>query len=252
MWIADNQAESEAAIRSALWLYASMTEPLPEKTSYEDAYAALVASEKAIADVCFKHLQPGPITYASLFGMGIGRRALALSSGFRSMVEQRNSLCALPMVRMQLDTALRLYAGFFVSDHQKFCYDVFHGAQINRMKSDASMPMTDKYLVDRVAKRNPWMIDVYRFTSGYIHFSNRHVHEVIRMNDGQNGQVVIGPNDFDRQPEHFLEPIRCIHHVNLLIEFALKDWFVRMCRADAIVLSATEVWGEYGELDPDE
>jgi len=97
---------------------------------------------------------------ADFFGMGIGRRALALSSGFRLMTENRNSLCALPMVRMQLDTALRLYADFFVTDHQKFCHDVIQGKHIDQLKSDDGSLMKDKYLVDRVAKRNPWMVGV--------------------------------------------------------------------------------------------
>ena len=91
-------------------------EPLNENTPYDDVAAALLASERAISEVCFGHFKPNKLlTYADFFGMGIGRRALALSSGFRLMVEHRNSLCALPIVRMQLDTSLRLYAGFFVT-----------------------------------------------------------------------------------------------------------------------------------------
>ena len=199
-----------------------------------------------------KHFKPNkPLTRADFFGMGIGRRALALSSGFRLMTENRNSLCALPMVRMQLDTALRLYAGFFVTNHQKFCHDVIQGKHIDQLKSDDGSLMKDKYLVDRVAKRNPWMVDVYKFTSGYIHFSNRHIQEAIRKGDGANAQMVIGPADFDREPKHFLEPMRCMHHLNLSIGFALKDWYARMCDPNGVVISASELWGKDGQRDPD-
>ena len=183
-----------------------------------------------------------PLTYASLFGMGIGRRALALSSGFRSMVEQRNSLCALPIIRMQLDTCFRLYAGFFVKDHQQFSKEVFYGAQINKMKSRDGDPLTDSYLVKEVAKQNSWIIDVYKETSGYIHFSNRHILEALRKNKGTEVEMVIGSTDFDRESKHFVEPMRCVHHLNLIIEFALKDWFCRMCSIDGIVISASEYW----------
>lgn len=227
-------------------------EPLNENTPYDDVAAALLASERAISEVCFGHFKPNkPLTYADFFGMGISRRALALSSGFRLMVEHRNSLCALPIVRMQLDTSLRLYAGFFVTDHQKFCLDVLQGKQIDRLKSDDGSLMKDKYLVDRVAKRNPWMVDVYKFTSGHIHFSNRHIQEAIRKGEGANAQMAIGPTDFDREPKHFLEPMRCMHHLNLIIGFALKDWFARMCDPNGVVISASELWGEDGQLNPD-
>jgi hypothetical protein len=229
-----------------------MQNSLDREKQYDDINTALIESENAITKVFLDHFPKNtPLTYANFFGMGIGRRALALSSGFRSMVEQRNSLCALPIVRMQLDTSLRLYAGFFVSDHQKFCKEVFHGAQINKMKSHNGSVMTDKYLVDEVTKINHWMIDVYKFTSGYIHFSNSHILEALRKNENEtmNAKMVIGPADFDREPKHFLEPMRCVHHLNLIIEFALKDWFSRMCSADGKVISASEYWSKDIELD---
>jgi|ERR1700733_1458774 len=217
--------------------------PLDEKASYEDVAAALLDSERAIFEVIVGHVTPNkPLTYADFLGMGIGRRALALSSGFRLMVEHRNSLCALPMVRMQLDTTLRLYAAFFVTDHQKFCEDVIQGKQIDRLKSDDGSLMKDSYLRDRVAKMNPWMVDVYKSTSGYIHFSVRHIQEAFRSGEGANATLVIGPVDFDREPEHFLEPMRCMHHLNLIIEFALKDWFARMCDPTGVTISARELW----------
>lgn len=128
-------------------------EPFATDATYETVVAAIKASEEAITKIfCLPNTS---ITNASLFGMGIGRRAVALSSGFRAMVEQSNSLCAMAIVRMQLDTAIRFYAGFFVVDHQKFCRDVLEGKQINKMKSDENQLMQDKYLVERVAKKIP-------------------------------------------------------------------------------------------------
>jgi hypothetical protein len=222
-------------------------EPLGETALYDDTVAALIASERSIAEVFAEFLVPDkPLTHASLYGMGIGRRALALSSGFRLMVENRNSLCALPMVRMQLDTTLRLYAGFFVTDHQSFCLNVRQGKRVNQLRSDDGSMMHDKYLVNRVAKLNPWITDVYEFTSGYVHFSDRHIKEAVRMGKGENARMVIGPNDFDREPRHFQEPMRCLHHLNLVIEFALRDWFARMCDPQGIMLSASELWGTGG------
>lgn len=223
-------------------------EPLDKSAPYDVVAAALRAFEAFARHISTPNK---PLTYADLFAMGIGRRALALSSGFRLMVEQRNSLCALPIVRMQLDTALQLYAGFFVTDHQTFCYDVIHGKQIDRLQSDDGKPMKDRYLLERVAKRNSWIVDVYKFTSGHIHFSNRHIQEALRVGEGGKGQMVLGPADFDREPDHFLEPMRCVHHLNLIIEFALWDWFARMCEPNGIVISASELWGKDDEVDPD-
>ena len=204
--------------------------PLDPSATFEDVVAALLASELAIPQAMVDAYQKrSAIGRADFFAMGIARRATALSVGFRSMVQQRNSLCALPIVRMQLDTALRLYAGFFAPDHQAFCDAVFKGARIDTMHADDGQQMRDKYLLKRVATRNPWMNDVYDLTSGYVHFSSKQIFEALKTDGEGNINMVIGPNDHDREPVHFHEPMRCMHHLNLVIECALVDWLDRMC-----------------------
>lgn len=230
-----------------------MQKSVDQEKQYEEITSELIKSENAITKVFLDHFSNNiPLTYAHFFGMGIGRRALALSSGFRSMVEQKNSLCALPIVRMQLDTSIRLYAGFFAPDHQQFCKEICYGKQINKVKSHDGSFMTDSYLVKEVAKINSWMLEVYKCTSGYIHFSDRHIFEAIRKNESMDAQMIIGSTDFDRESKHFLEPMQCILHLNLIIEFALKDWFLRMCSVDGIVISANEFWNKDIELNLDQ
>lgn len=204
--------------------------PLDTSASLKDVKAALLASEIAIPEVLVDtYSKRSDLTNPDLYAIGIVRRATALSSGFRSMVELRNGLCALPIVRMQLDTALRLYAGFFVSDHFAFCQAVINGTKITQLKADDGSKMFDNYLLKRVAQTNPWMLDVYELTSGHVHFSHRHIREALRDEKDGKINVVIGPNDHDREPAHFQEPMRCMHHLNLVIECALRDWLSRMC-----------------------
>lgn len=203
-------------------------EPLGESAPYEVVAAALRASEQAISEALLKPVisKNSP---AGVFGAAIGRRAWALSSGFRLMIEHRNSFCAFAIVRMQIDTVLRLHAGTLVTNHQKFCHDVLRGEQINHLKSVEGSPMTDHYLRKEVAKRHPWIDAVYEVTSGDIHFSRRAIENTFRIDEDGKAQMVVGPTDFDREPEHFLEPMRCMHHLNIIIEFDLRDWFTRMC-----------------------
>lgn len=80
--------------------------------------------------------------------------------------------------------------------------------------------------------------------SGYIHFSHRHIQEAFRSGEGANVQIVIGPTDFDREPEHLREPMPCMHHLNLIAEFALQDWFKRKCDPNGVTVSAKELWAE--------
>ena len=99
------------------------------------------------------------------------------------MIEQRNSFCAFAIVRMQIDTVLRLHAGSLVTDHQKFCHDVLGGEQINHLMSDDGSPMTDRYLRKQVAKQHPGIDAVYEVTSGDIHFSHRAIQNTFRISE---------------------------------------------------------------------
>lgn len=67
-----------------------------------------------------------------------------------------------PDIRMQLDTVIRLYALFWVSDPKNLPKEVFEGAEINKLKASDGERTTDAYLRDRVAKTNDWISAVYR------------------------------------------------------------------------------------------
>lgn len=169
-----------------------------------------------------------------LLGAGIARRSCALTSGFKSLLKDRNSLCALALVRMQLDNSLRLYAGFFSKDRNKFSKDVLGGMPINKMRSDDNQKMSDNYLAKRVSEIYPWVLPVYKKSSGYIHFSAEHIKEAFRRKEGNNFEMIIGPNDRDRTASDFLEPLSCFTHITMMIEVQLQDWFGLLNHEDVL------------------
>lgn len=173
----------------------------------------------------FLQLANRDFDYTFLFGAGIARRSCALTAGFKSMIKDKNSVCALALVRMQLDNSLRLYAGFFSKDRNKFSQDVLKGIQINKMRADDNQKMSDNYLAKRVSEINPWVINVYRTTSGYVHFSETHIKGAFKRKDGNLFEMIIGPNDNDRDPNDFLESLQCFTHITMMIEVQLQDWF---------------------------
>ena len=88
--------------------------------------------------------------------------------------------------------------------------------------------MTDKYLCDRLAPRNPWGPDVYKETSGYIHFSKRHIDSSFNSRVDNLGQICIGPSDPDRSIGYYENPLQAFLHVNMMIPVAAQDWFERL------------------------
>lgn len=204
-----------------------------EQTARDERAAAVLAdivrSEREILDAYQQHLK-GAVGYQHYYLFGIARRALAQSSAFRQMIESCNSLVGSSIVRMQLDTVLRLYALYWVADPEEFAQKVYKGTEINKLKAQDGQYLTDGYLRSRLTARNEWMPAVYKETSGYIHFSNRHMKAALRLVDEASGRVEIqiGPRDIGRTIGYYGEMLRAFRHLNMMIPVAAGDWFSRL------------------------
>jgi hypothetical protein len=164
-----------------------------------------------------------------LFLCGIANRTLVQTRAFKQCVEDRNSLVATALLRLQLDTALRLYALFWVTDPNTFSEEVFKGVQIDRLKAADGKQMKDKYLRDKLVVRYPWVETVYKQTSGSIHFSSRHILEAFEINDAETGSFTLqlGPNKPNQPIEEYADCLAAFQHINLIILAAVQDWFER-------------------------
>jgi hypothetical protein len=204
--------------------------------SKEDDSANLVLanierSEREIFALYEKQVStPGPVVYQHFYLFGIARRALAQSAAFRQMVLSRNSIVALSILRLQLDTVLRLYALFWVANPEDFASKVFKGIAINKLKAADGSIMSDKYLRCRISEKNEWVSSVYIETSGYIHFSDRHIKAALHMKNTSTGhaQIQIGPYDANKSVSYYGEVLRAFLHLNMMIPVAAEDWFSRI------------------------
>jgi hypothetical protein len=206
-------------------------------TDDEDAASVLADienSERDILDLYRRH-SSGPVGYQHFYLFGVARRALAQSAAFRQTIADRNSLVALSIVRMQLDTVLRLYALFWVADPEDFATEVFNGTPINKLKAKDGKILSDNYLKQRVTKTNEWVPSVYKETSGYIHFSHRHIKAALEVIDRDTGHVElrIGAKDVGKSISYYGQALRAFRHLNLIIPVAAEDWFSRLKQNEA-------------------
>jgi len=114
----------------------------------------------------------GAIFGNDLIGAAAIQRSLMLTKGFLAMLRSRNYLCAGALLRMQVDTLLRLQAAaLFPSGNTPLTW-FLQGKPLSKLKAPDGKPLTDKELCSRVAKRYEWVPRVYERTSGFIHFSS--------------------------------------------------------------------------------
>jgi hypothetical protein len=114
------------------------------------------------------------LSHADFFIFGALRRTLAQARGFRDLINARNFPCAAAILRLQLDTAMRVNALSVVDDVDAACKAVLDGEQFNRLKDRDGNKLSDAHLRKKLAEKHPWISPVYERTSDFVHLSGKH------------------------------------------------------------------------------
>ena len=109
------------------------------------------------------------------------RRSRDNIMGFLAMADQKNVFCGMPIVRFQIDTAMALFARTLVSDVEDFFKHIAEGKRLSDFKSASGDKLTDAFLHKKLSKKHAMMSDLYKDTSGYVHFSTQHIHRVLDL-----------------------------------------------------------------------
>ena len=115
-------------------------------------------------------------------------RSLCLLKGFIYLLEDKNFIAAAPLLRLQIDNCLRISAGTLVNKPHEFAIKILEGNHVRKMFDKDGHKMTDRYLLENLSRDNPWIINVYEQTSGYIHLSEKHIFNAI--NTGKEERVL--------------------------------------------------------------
>ncbi len=122
------------------------------------------------------------------------QRSLSLMEGFTLLIKQRNLVCAAALLRLQIDSLMRLYACWLVEEPHSVINTLLEGKSLKKMKSRTSQPLTDRYLRTELAKGYPWVSRVYEACSGFIHLSSPHVLSVLKGNPAGGLEFRMGKN----------------------------------------------------------
>jgi hypothetical protein len=154
---------------------------------------------------------------------GIVSRSLSLIHGFEILVKSRNYLAALHLVRPHLDNFMRLHAAWLCSDPHDFAFRVWKGEQVDKIKDKDNKPLKDWYLKQKVSELHPWIENVYKETSGFIHFSNKHIAGTLNT-QGESITAYISKNDNAVANKDKLETIMCMVEITNCIADHIFGW----------------------------
>jgi hypothetical protein len=141
-----------------------------------DALTGLKEDQQLLCDMTMQmwNADGSGVYTLDLFANGAIHRSLALIKGFRSMIREFNMICAGPLVRMQLDTALRFHAAYLAPNAFDFADATLSGTEVYKLKTRDGKSMRDAVLVESLTKQYPWVEAIYKQASGFVHLSKVH------------------------------------------------------------------------------
>ena len=163
--------------------------------------------------------QDGAMSLVALMMVGAVKRSLSLGHGLICMVNAKNMTCARALVRMQIDTISRLLAYTYVDDPEQVVLKVIGGKALNAFKSKEGKNLRDGYLIEKMTESYPWVREVYKSTSGDVHFSEQQFFASVLSTDDAKRTMTLAVSPFDNKyPESsWSEVVLCFHKLNLIL-----------------------------------
>lgn len=141
-------------------------------------------------------------------------RSASLIDGFVLLIKENNYICAGHLVRIHLDSLLRLSAAWMVEKPNEFALKILNGEQINKIKDKDGNLMTDKHLVKALSSDYPWIENVYKESSGFIHLSYKHFYMSTGLETKESNVLELSISKKDR----FVPDISRIEAIEAMIE----------------------------------
>jgi len=191
----------------------------------------------------------GAIYPVDLLAIGALKRTISTIAGFKQLVTASNMICARTILRTQIDTAIRFYSVFIVSDPHFYSLAILNGKQINYMKDSNGEKMRDAYLVKRISEEHSWVSNVYKNLSGYIHLSDSHIISPIEQFDDESTTISLSIQDEDAKfPESsWIEVIDCMSEsIDIFVKY-LEGWIFTKDNPEAVAQFKKEMDGKPGD-----
>lgn len=167
----------------------------------------------------------GSIYPMDLLAAAVLNRSLYLIEGISRLVLDRNYISAVPLLRLQLDNALRFHAAWLVDEPHQFAIDVMAGKQIRKMKDSQGKSMTDAHLVSKLSEEYDWVERVYKGGSSYIHLSESHIFNSVHQSEREREIIVqIGRGKIPVKDEMFLDLIGAFMETTKVVLKYVNSW----------------------------
>lgn len=114
-------------------------------------------------------------------------RTVNISKGYTTLIRDNNFIAAAPLVRINIDTLLRLYASIISEfDRNTFATKVMGGELIKKMKlNGTNKDLRDDTLYLELSKIEgmEWVKDIYKAGNSFVHLEKSHIFSSLKIAD---------------------------------------------------------------------
>jgi hypothetical protein len=169
----------------------------------------------------------GDIFPCDALALSVLTRTLSLIRGFQTLVDSNCYTCAAPLVRLQLDSALRLHGVITCRDPHIVAHQVCSGVALRTIKHSNGGKMTDKFLQQLLEKSSPWLPEIYSLSSAYVHLSDQHfLHLMMQSTKDESGTRTFAVSDEEEYipEEHRASLVKAFSAITRSVLDLVEHW----------------------------
>ncbi|MCZ7502758.1 hypothetical protein [Agrobacterium sp. ST15.13.015] len=170
-------------------------------------------------------LLPGQSNFSTvtLFLLAALQRIDSNVAGFQAMVASLNYPVACAILRLQIDTAMRVNGLRLMADPHDGTMKLLSGERYDRIRPKKGDKLRDAVLLNSLNAEYDWIKKVYERTSGMVHLSGMHIHHSFNHSTGVKNEdgslsieMAIGPNNPNVPAELYDEICAAFVHVSMI------------------------------------
>lgn len=174
----------------------------------------------------FEQADGKPFYRTDLIMFGVMDRNIGLLEAMPPLFQDKNVHALAPLIRVQLDGLLRLFAFALVEDQDKLAAHLLEGKHLRNFRSVSGEKLTDRFLKEAMAPNFPWVPRVYDNLSGWIHLSFEHI-RMATVIDDEKSQITVGIGSYRQHlPDSlFEEMVAAIEEIHKQTISLIESYF---------------------------
>ncbi|MDP2780750.1 hypothetical protein [Devosia sp.] len=159
------------------------------------------------------------------FVLAAVKKTTSLSHAFCLLVRAKNTLAAAALIRLQLDTAMRIFGLSLIEDVEAAGTHLMNDGSYRELKSRHNERLDDKILHQKLNEYYPGLSAVYKATSSYVHLSGAHIKTGLLEQEGTSVLFFhLNGTDDAKADQQFAEIVDAFDQATTLTTELIEDF----------------------------